>query len=146
MLDLNNETDALRAGIQNIRDEAGGALRLYAVGPEHAAGLLADSLLGDVEAMRVMRGVLDTVQRIEAAPRRKPMLCACCPRALRGSGFIVCLMMPERDAPTTALGFGICERCGQDEAALPTKAADALKNIWPDLRPIAITHPTGGHA
>jgi hypothetical protein len=55
-------------------------------------------------------------------------------------------MMPERDAPTNALGFGICERCGQDEKALRTKAADALKKIWPGLRPIAITHAGGGHA
>lgn len=146
MLNLNDEADALRAGIQSVHDEAGGALCLYAVAPEHAAGLLVDVFHGDTEAARLMRAVLDVVRRIEATPRHQPALCACCPRVLRGSGYTVCVAFPERDAPTKALGFGICERCASDEMALPARAADALRSIWPDLRPIAITHPTGGHA
>lgn len=135
-----------RDAVQRVRDEAVGLFRVQCIGPEDVAGLVLDCLAGNAEAAALMRGVVDTVARIESAPRRKPMLCGCCPRPLVGSGFTVCLALPERDDPTSALGFALCNRCGADPAARNENALMALCSIWPSGRSVTVTHPEGARA
>lgn len=76
---------------------------------------------------------------IAAAPRRRPMLCASCPRALRGSAYSFVVALPARDDPTQL-------RCAVEPDAITAKAVTALRKLWPDLRPIAITQETGTRA
>jgi hypothetical protein len=129
-----------------IHHEAAGVLALNIVRPGDALNLVVASLEGDREATRLLRAVCDTVARVESAPKRKPMLCGCCPRALRGSGFVICVAIPDRDSPTNGLAFALCEHCSRDDTALGEKASSALRTIWPDLRPITVTHGEGGRA
>lgn len=140
-----NNTGAV-PDLMAIHREAGGVLALNIVRPGDALNLVVASLGGDAEATRLLRAVCDTVARVESAPKRKPMLCGCCPRALRGSGFVICVAIPDRDAPTNGLAFALCENCSRDDAALREKASSALRTIWPDIRTIEITNPAGGHA
>ncbi len=132
--------------LMSIHREANGVLALNIVRPGDSLNLVAASLEGDSEASRLPRAVCDTVGKIENAPRKKPMLCGCCPRALRGSGFVICVAIPDRDSPTNGLAFALCEYCSRDDAALVEKASSALRTVWPDLRPVTVTHPGGGRA
>jgi hypothetical protein len=129
-----------------IHHEAAGVLALNIIRPGDALNLVVASLEGGREATRLLRAVCDIVARVESAPRKKPMLCGCCPRPLRGSGFVICVAVPDRDSPTNGLAFALCEHCSRDDTALLGKASSALRTIWPDLRPITITNPVGGHA
>jgi hypothetical protein len=133
-------------GLMAIHREAAGMLALNIVRPGDALNLVVASLEGDPEATRLLRAVRDTVARVESAPKRKPMLCGCCPRALRGSGFVICVAIPDRDSPTNGLAFALCEHCSRDDTALVGKASSALRTIWPDLRPVTVTHPAGARA
>jgi hypothetical protein len=138
-------TTAWRDGIQRAHQEGGGLFRVHCVGPENAIDLLAGCLAGDAAATGLMRAVVDTVARIESAPRRHPMLCGCCPRSLGGSKFTICVAVPERADPTRAVSFALCSDCGRNADTRTEKAMEALLRIWPDIRPIAI-HPAGGRA
>jgi hypothetical protein len=140
----NNDRD--KPDLMAIHREAGGVLALNIIRPGDALNLVAASLEGGSEASRLLRAVCDTVARIESAPRRKPMLCGNCPRPLRGSGFVICVAVPDRDSPTNGLAFALCEYCSRDDAALVEKASSALRTVWPDLRAVEITHPKGGRA
>ena len=75
---------ALQKGVQQVHAEAGGVLTLQVVQRTDLPGLALDALAGSAEATQFLRQVLDTSAAIEAAPRRRPMLCARCPRGLRG--------------------------------------------------------------
>jgi hypothetical protein len=138
------QPDSLADALANVHAEAGGLLRLHVVRPADAAELLFAVLAGDVEAARTMRAVSESVAMIESAPRGAPMLCGCCPRPLRGSGFAVCVAVPHRDDPSRSVGFGLCELCADEEdgAALHQKAVEALRRVWPDGRLIQMQ----GHA
>jgi hypothetical protein len=141
-----HQNNELCEGFRKIRGEAAGVIALNIVRPCDAPSLVAACLSGDLEATQLFRAVADTVHKIESAPRGKPMICGCCPRPLRGSRFTVCVAVPDRTDPTHGLGFALCQACGRDDDALPAKAAAALKSVWPDLRPITVTHGEGGHA
>jgi hypothetical protein len=132
--------------LMSIHQEAAGVLALNIVRPGDALGLAMASLGGNAEATRLMRAVCDMVARIESAPKSKPLLCVCCPRELRGSKFVICVAIPARDSPTNGLTFALCEDCSHDDTALLGKAFSALRTIWPDIRPITVTHPTGARA
>jgi len=76
---------ALRDGIQRVSDEAAGLLELQVIRRTDLPTLILDALAGSSEAAQTLRLVNDTVASIQAAPRRKPMLCGACPRGLRRS-------------------------------------------------------------
>ena len=137
---------ALRDGIQHLQDQAGGLLTLQVVQRADLSALMMNGLMGDAEAMQVLRLVNDTVVGIQAAPRRKPMLCGACPRGLHGGAFSISIARPACDDPSAGLALAICNRCGPDFAAIQVAARVALARIWPDLRPVAVTHPQGGRA
>ncbi len=137
---------ALHAGVEAVTRESGGLVELLVVRPTDIPDLLADVLLGDAEATGIFRMVSDTVTRIETAPKRAPMLCVACPRALR-KGYAICVAIPAKDNPRQAIALAVCPRCGDnDRATISAKASEGLKKSWPDLRPVAQTHATGGRA
>ena len=137
--------EALRAGVEAISAESGGMVELVVVRPADVPGLLGDVLLGDAQATGIFRMVFDTIKRVEAAPKRAPMLCVACPRALR-KGYAVCIAIPAKDDPRQVLALAVCPRCGGDLAAIKAKATEGLRKFWPDLRSIEQTHAAGGRA
>lgn len=137
---------ALAAGLQRINVEAAGVIDLIVVRPIDAAEMLADAIAGSAEAMRLFRAISDASDRIAQAPKRTPMLCASCPRPLRGSGYAFVVALPAVDRPEQALAMAVCTCCATEPDAIKAKAVDALRSIWPDLKPIAVTHPGGGRA
>jgi hypothetical protein len=136
---------SLRESMRLAHQEGNGIFRLHVVGPENAAGLVCDSLSGSTEAMGLLRAVAEVVARIEGAPRSWPMLCGCCPRPLRRSGFTLCVATPERPDPSRVICFALCPRCGDCNETRRQNALKTLAKIWPDVRQIAI-NPARGHA
>lgn len=137
---------ALQEGIQRVSDEAGGLLELQVIQRTDLPALMLDALAGSSEAAQTLRLANNAVTSIQAAPRRKPMLCGCCPRALRGGRYAVVLARPARDDAAQGLAMAICTKCGPDFGAIQAAATVALRRIWPDLRSITITHSKAGRA
>ncbi len=135
--------NALRDGIQRVSDEAGGMLMLQVIQRGDMPALVLDALAGSDEAAQLLRMARDMVASVQAAPRKKPMLCGACPRALRNGRFALIIAKPACDNPTQGIAMAICPRCGPTYGAIQAAAAVALRRIWPDLRPIAVTHQDG---
>jgi hypothetical protein len=134
------------AAISAIQNDAGGIFRIYFFDAADGARLLAVAAGGDQWARGMMRAINDCARHIEDAPASAPRLCLVCPRPLRTlPGLTFSVVVPEIASPHHALGSAVCRRC----AALPDlekRTMVALRQIWPDLRPLIITHPNGGHA
>lgn len=137
---------ALSEGLNRIHAEAAGACDLIVVQPCDAAGILADALAGDPHAASLLTALNDASEAIVRAPRRASKLCACCPRPLRKGRYSFGLVLPLCDSPTAALAMAVCHRCATERSDIQTKLMGALKVIWPDLRPITVTHQDGGRA
>jgi hypothetical protein len=134
------------AGFEAVHREAAGLLTLDIIRPERFVELVLASMSGDDAAARLVESAVKTVSRIEKAPRREPKLCGCCPKKLRGTGFVICVANPAVDSPSGSIAFALCERCSSDDAAVRDNAAKALRRVWPDLRPVTVTHQAGGRA
>ena len=139
---------AWRAGVQRVHDESGGLLDVDIIDAAAGVALLTAAALGDCGAAALLQSVTQAAARIKHAPRRKPALCMCCPRAIKRitSRTVFGIATPSIATPTGAIGFVFCDHCAADAATLPAKAAEGLRRIWPDLRPVVVTHSTGGRA
>jgi hypothetical protein len=141
------QTEAWRRGIETVHREAAGVLELIVVERAEMPLLFMDALSGDHYANVIALAVTDTIWGIrEAARTGIPKLCGSCPRALTDNSYSVVLAMPQRADPSTAIGMAICHGCATTEADIREKAAGGFKGIWPDLRPITVTHQDGGRA
>lgn len=136
-------TLGLVEGVQLVHEESGGLLDIRIVRNTDMPALLAQVLVRNAEASQIFTMVSRVVDGIQRAPRRRPMLCGSCPGPLRNGRFAVALALPARDDPKNGLSFAICDRCGTSRAAMERAAHKALTRIWPDLRPIKITHNAG---
>jgi hypothetical protein len=148
LTDLLTSDTEWRDGVQNIHEEAAGAVNVSIVTAPQGIQLVAASMLGDPEAMMLLQAIVDAGSWIKRAPRNKPVLCACCPRPVRRVTHRTAfgIAAPAVDSPGRALGFAFCDACGERPGELMVKATEALRRIWPDLRPVTITHGEGGHA
>lgn len=133
------------AGVARISAECAGVVALQVVTVEDMPELLGHALVGDPEAVRFAGLVSQVLQRIQDAPRDRAMLCGCCPKRLRGGRYSIVCAIPHRDDPREALTLAICRRCATRHDAIVQKAGQALRRLWPDLRPIDI-HPAEGRA
>jgi hypothetical protein len=142
------DTAAWRDGIQAVNDQAAGLLDVDIVDAACGADLLSRAAQGDKAAAALFLAVTQAAARIKQAPRHKPTLCMCCPRAIKRltAETVFGVATPAVANPTGAIGFVFCTRCSADRTTLAAKAAEGLRRIWPDLRPIEITHPIGGRA
>jgi hypothetical protein len=139
---------AWRDGVQAVNDEAAGLLDVNIVDANMGVDLLVDAIRGDHEAAALLQAIREAADRVRKAPRRTPALCICCPRSVKRirAGTVFGIAVPATPNPTRAIGFVFCDRCAADRSTLAARAADGLRRIWPDLRPITITDPIGGHA
>jgi len=146
-----NQNAADRAwldGIQKVNDEAAGLMDVTIIDADAGREMLVDAALGNYEAAIMLQAVRQAAARIKQAPRNKPALCICCPRAIRRltPGTVFGLAVPATASPSGAIGFVFCDRCAVDRSTLAAKATRGLRRIWPGLRPVEITHSTGGRA
>jgi len=137
-----------REGIGQIQGESGGLLDVTIIDKVTGSALLAAAALGDREASALLQAVAQAAKRIQQAPRQAPALCVCCPRPVKRitAGTVFGVAVAASPDPTGAVAFVFCEQCGDDRASLLNKAAVGLRRIWPDIRPIDITHQDGGRA
>ena len=133
---------AWRDGVQSIHDEARGVLDVEIIDAGSGVDLLVGAALGNRRSAALLNAVCLAADQIRRAPRNKPSLCICCPRAVKriSLGTVFGVATPSIPTPTGALGFVFCDRCGADRATLPGKVAEGLRRIWPDLRPVTVTH------
>jgi hypothetical protein len=141
------ETETWRRGIETVHREAAGVLDLIIVRPEEILLLSLSRMSGDQRANATAIAVTDAICGInEAAKTSAPKLCGSCPRELTDNCYAVVVAMPQRDAPSAAIVMAICHGCATTEAGIREKATEAFRSVWPDLRPITVTHQDGGRA
>ena len=138
--------NALAEGLARLQSEAGGMMELVIVRPTDAVDIMADALAGDGRAVSLLQAMEQAAGAIRNAPRRLPMLCAACPRPLRHGRYAFGVALPARDNPTHGLTLAVCTRCATARGDIEAKATAALRRVFPDLRPVTVTHATGGRA
>ena len=130
-----------------VHAEAAGCMTLDIICPADVPSLVAYGAMGDQQAKRLTIAVEQALNGIARAPRRRPMLCASCPRPVRpGSEFWVVIASPARDDAAQCLTLAICAGCAMEREHARQKALVALRRVWPDARPIEVTHQVGSHA
>lgn len=137
-----------RDGIHAVATEAAGVLDVSIIDSLTQADLVVDAFLGNPKAAALLRAVREAADHVRQAPRRTPALCVCCPRPVKRvrPSTVFGVALPAIPKPGRALGFVFCERCAAEPITLAAKAAEGLRRIWPDLRPITITDPAGSRA
>jgi hypothetical protein len=134
--------------LEATSNEAGGVWNAYAFRPPDKTSLMLAAAYGDAFAELALN-VIDTVTSgVRSAPRKAPMRCMCCPRAIRyGAWYAIAMVAPSRPDASRSIGAAVCERCAADEAMLTGKIIAAMRELMPDAR--AISDPAlhkPGHA
>lgn len=130
-----------------IHHEAAGCMDLWPV----LYGDMPDLLLCVAEADPTARLILSALRsaliQMGKAPPAEGPLCGCCAASLDMEGMAFCVAIPHGSTDTKrVLAFGICGSCGRDRDTVRRAGTRALCAIWPNARPIAMTHRTGGRA
>jgi hypothetical protein len=136
------------AGMRTVTTESAGLLEIRVIDSKQGAALFGAAKAGDGKARGLFGAVSEAANQIRSAPRNRPALCLCCPTAVRtitpSTVFVVA--SPANAGRTRAVGAVYCAECATDRDTLMTRTAAAFRQIWPELRPVEITHQTGGHA
>jgi hypothetical protein len=138
----------LADGVAQLNRESGGLLRLEIIRPEDIFGLSCAVFSGNGGALARLTAALESGERIRREARKKPVVCLCCPRAIRDPRAVLALLFPASDAASVAVASALCDRCSAaDQEVLMARAAAAYQQVWPGLRCVGpVTHPAGGHA
>ena len=132
--------------MEAIHREAAGLMHLDVVMREDMPAMVAAAARGNPEAAELFQRVNTALLDILNAPVVAPKLCAVCPRPLAGGRYSLALAIPACDAPSNALALAVCHDCAGAREDVREKAIEALRHLWPDARPVTITHPDGGRA
>ena len=135
--------EAWSHGIRQVHEDAAGLLELFIVLPPEMPGLLA-AMGSSGRLTKLAALAMRTIMDLHEAPANDPLQClACCrPMTLRIPCSVV-LAIPQQDAPRKCLGSVMCADCGTEPDVIQTKAIQALKNVWPQLRPITVSDQVG---
>jgi hypothetical protein len=136
----------LAEGLAGLRSEAGGVVELVVLRPADASAVLADAMAGDARAYGIVVALRDVIALVENSPSHARKVCVSCSQPLRREGFAVGLVMPTANHPTRVLGLGVCRRCARSRGDVTAKLMKAVRATWPDVRPVTVTHTTGGRA
>lgn len=140
-------SSTLREGVERLQSEAGGILELAVIRPIDAVNLLGRVIMGDREAASLLDAVNQTLTRMRDAPASAPLVCVSCPNPIRdGRRCAFVAALPTGGNPASGLMVAVCPRCATEPAAIQAKAMKGLRGIWPDLRPITVTHAAGSRA
>ena len=135
-----------RAQAERFTSEAGGLAKLHVFSISDFQALMVAVTLGDADAVRLSCAIRQVIDQIEAAPTSDPALCMSCHNRLDRATFHVLILQPSRDDYDRALGFGCCGECGTTQAEVRAKAMRVLRQTWPEVRKIEVTHADGGRA
>ncbi len=123
---------------------AGDMLCLHVIHPHDIPSLAARCHVQDHQAAQLLLALSHMVDRVEAAPRWRPMRCGTCSRSLshRKTGLAVVIATPvhvdtSSDLTTAIKRFlviGICDRCGAQSDEIRLKARQAMGRKWPAAR------------
>jgi hypothetical protein len=138
-------SNQLRRGIQAAHAEANGLLGLHLIAPHELHYLIDAAMAGDALAAKLTYCVVDAVEKTEGAPRRKPVLCIGCGKAVKGTAFSVAVILPEVETPENAVVNTVCPRCAKTPDQGKAAVLAALQRVWPSARCIQVTHEDGGH-
>ena len=131
--------------MEAIHREAAGLMHLDVVLRDDMSAMVAAAARGEAEAAELFQRV-NALLDILSAPEGNPKLCASCPRPLANGRYSLALAIPACDDPSNALALAVCHDCAVDREAVRARAIEALRKLWPDARPVTITHPDGGRA
>ena len=135
------------AGIRRIHAAAAGLVALHVVRAVDAPGLMAGAERGDTDAARLMVAADLCLQGIARAPADAPAECSGCHVPLREGRYSIVVACPAADPiPAEVLTLAICQRCGPTLGAIHPAAARALRELWPDYRPVTLTDADRGRA
>ncbi len=134
------------ASVRRVQDDAAGAVTLTVVMIEDMPMLRGLAGADEPQAHQIVQAVRQSLIGIVQAPRGQRRECAACTRPLKGGKFNFAIAIPHRDDPSAGLALAICTKCATTADAVQKKAMAALGPVWRDLRPVAVTHPAGGHA
>jgi len=143
---MSGSTDDLEAGIEKLQANSGGVVDVQIITQQNVPGLIQRAMAGDWDAACTLEAVDHALGKIQNAPKRKPMLCGCCPQPLRAGKYAIVVAKGADDMAGQALTLAICDRCGHVHGAAQAAASTALRRIWPNSRPITVTHADGGRA
>ena len=141
-----NSLGEINDAARRVTAESGGVLNVDIVRPIDFLNLVTAALTGDVAAARLVTTAGDAVAAFASMPRRQPALCACCPAPLVPGRYAVAVVTAASDTASQGITMGICAACAIEPDDLLAKAREGLARLWPDLRPVAVTHPAGSRA
>ncbi len=128
-----------------LHREAAGIIRLHLIPPSLGRRIFEAAAHGDGHAFALACGLAKSLGRIRTAPSDQRMLCMCCPTELcTDHALTLILATGHVDQPSIGMGAALCTRCGS-RPDRHERVTDALRKVWPDLRPVTI-HTEAGHA
>jgi hypothetical protein len=130
-------------GMMALHREAAGVIRAEIYTFIDARALALSAASGSVKSRNTLRAMGDFLAEIGKAPRKKPMLCGTCNRALRRVAFDLAVIFPEIDNPTNCLVLGICSHCASKSGGTAARTMELAKRVWPELRTIEVHQQTG---
>ena len=133
-------------GMTAIHEEAAGLMSLDIILREDMPAVIVAAAGGNVQAGELAMRVNGVLSDILAASTSEPKLCAVCSGPLAQGRFALALAVPACDAPINSLAMAVCTDCAATREDVRAKATDVLRQIWPDVRRVTITHPGGGRA
>jgi hypothetical protein len=138
---------AWRSGPPPAGEGAGQLYELIFADQAEVADMLLAADGGDERAGLIAHAATECVAATVAAARTTtPRLCLACPRELTDYRFSVALAVPGCDDPAKIICGALCHTCEATDDGSRERAMLAFRAVWPSLRPIRVTHPSGGHA
>ena len=131
------------AEANRVFTEGGGLLSLSIIRLENARSLYVEIRYGEPQLRFKFEMAANAVRLCREAPADALSRCVACDKPLR-SPAVVILALPDCDAPTGGMAVLACRACAHED--LQAHAIDALKDYWPALRTVEITHYAGGRA
>jgi hypothetical protein len=133
----------LNAGLTKINEESAGIVDFFFIDPETCGALVSEAEEGVWEAVRLMRCTVQLLDAVENATADDPMLCSCCPAALKISDLVVCIALPSNDAATMGAGMGFCRACVRRLGSARAVTVVAARLMWPKSRLIEPMNVSG---
>jgi hypothetical protein len=125
------------SGMVGFDAEARGMMTLYVITQIAADAIHADAQDGDERAQTLMEAMIQSMDRIEAAPWDDTVLCFTCCRPVRDTTAIAfCIVVPGVASPEHVVGAVACTRCARKPNLLD-QAVATLRCVWPDMRPVS---------
>jgi hypothetical protein len=113
----------------------------YVVGPDDFETLAMNAANGDAEAVMMLRHVAVAVEQIEPSHP-----CLSCHRPVAETAYWVVGVVTDDGRRRASMSNAICPTCAHTHQQAMQRLMTSLREFWPDIERIKVTHPTGGTA